>query len=91
MAWEVSDALKLGSVFAMISTNFALTRNKIKVLFMKTDRHQETLFGKDKEGGLITDFAETKKDVEYIKQAVDEQKEDTKWIRNHLQNGGKKR
>jgi hypothetical protein len=90
MPWDLSDALKLGGVFAMISTNFALTRNKIKVLFKKTDRHQDTLFGSDKEGGLISDVQGTKKDVTYIKKTMDEQNQDIKWIRNHLQNGGKK-
>lgn len=90
MAWELMDALKIGGVLGAISTSYAVQRNKIKVLFKKTDRHQDTLFGSDKEGGLITDFAETKKDVVYIKEKVDEQKDDIKWIRNHLQNSGKK-
>ncbi len=89
MSWDWSDSIKIGAVIATVSTGIAVQANKIKVLFRKTDRHQETLFGKDKEGGLITDFAETKKDVEYIKKAVDEQKEDTRWIRNHLASGKK--
>ena len=90
MTWELSDSLKIGGILGAITTSFAINRNKIMVLFKKTDRHQDTLFGSDKEGGLITDFAETKKDVCYIKEKVDEQKNDIKWIRNHLQNSGKK-
>ncbi len=84
MAWELSDGLKIGAVIGAISTSFAVNRNKIKILFRKTDRHQDTLFGSDKEGGLISDVQGTKKDVEYIK-------DDVRWIRNHMENGGKKK
>ena len=89
MSWEM-DAVKLSSIFTAILTSFALQRNKIKVLFKKTDRHQDTLFGKDQSGGLISTVQMTQKDVTYIKDEMDEQKDDIKWIRNHLQNGGKK-
>ena len=83
MTWELSDALKIGGVIGAISTSYAIQRNKIQVLFKKTDRHQDTLFGKDKDGGLITDVQLTKQKVEAIDANVD-------WIKNHLQNGGKK-
>ena len=90
MTWELSDALKIGGVLGAVSTSYAIQKNKIKVLFKKTDRHQDTLFGSDKKGGLITDVQLTKLKVEQIDKKMDEHKTDLNWIKDHLRNGGKK-
>ena len=91
MAWELSDAIKLGSVFAAISTAFALQRSKIKILFTKTNRHDKIFHGDgSKEGGLLTDVQLTKQKVEEIDKKMDDTKSDVTWIRNHLSNSGKK-
>lgn len=89
MAWELSDVIKLGGVFAAISTGFAVQRNKIKVLFRKTDRHQDTLFGSDKSGGLVSDVNVIKEKVNSLNEKHDAQQLDITWIRNHLQNNKK--
>ncbi len=84
MAWDWSDGIKIGSVFAMVSTGIAVQANKIKVLFKKTDRHQETLFGKDKGGGLVSDVNVIKNKIETLDKKHDTQQADITWIRNHL-------
>ena len=90
MSWEI-DAIKLGGVFAAISTSFALQRNKIKTLITKTNRHDKIFHGDgNKEGGLLTDVQLTKQKVEGIDKKMDEHKTDLLWIKNHLSNSSKK-
>ena len=90
MTWELSDALKIGGIIGAVSTSFAVNRNKIRVLFKKTDRHQDTLFGKDKEGGLVSDVNVIKEKIVTLDKKHDTQQADITWIRNHLAGGGKK-
>ena len=41
MAWDLSDGIKLGVLIATVSGGIAVQKNKIKILFRKTDRHQD--------------------------------------------------
>ncbi len=90
MSWEVGEVLKISGIITAISTSFAIQRSKIKVLFKKTDRHQDTLFGSDKSGGLVSDVNVIKEKVETLDKKHDTQQADITWIRNHLANSGKK-
>ncbi len=90
MTWELMDALKIGGVLSTVTTSFAINRQKIKVLFKKTDRHQETIFGKDKGGGLVSDVNVIKEKIDTLDKKHDTQQSDITWIRNHLSSSGKK-
>jgi len=91
MAWELSDALKAGGVISAVSAGYAIQKTKIKALFKKTDRHQDTLFGSDKGGGIVSDVNVIKEKIETLDKKHDTQQADITWIRNHLANGTKKR
>lgn len=89
MPWDWSDGIKIGTVVATVLTGIGVQANKIKVLFRKTDRHQETLFGKDKGGGLVSDVNVIKNKIETLDKKHDTQQSDITWIRNHLASGKK--
>jgi hypothetical protein len=89
MPWDWTDGIKIGSVIATVSAGIAVQANKIKALFKKTDRHQETLFGKDKGGGIVSDVNVIKNNIVELNKKHDTQQSDITWIRNHLANNKK--
>ncbi len=89
MTWELSDAWKIGGIIGAVTTSFAVNRNKIRVLFKKSDGYDKVLHGSDKGGGLVSDVNVIKEKIVTLDKKHDTQQADITWIRNHLANGKK--